>query len=272
MMKKKSISLLAAIVIFSFLPNPMSGLSAQDTSAADQEDEGFVYYYSVFSKFKPGKTKQAREFIYERFWSVDKVIGRKPLAFELLTGPWDHLVFFRLEGGLADAEIANTTQLKKWRAQFEKQEGGAEKADLAQKTFDTMVDETVTGIFKVPEQDVEMLEASYSFSANTKYFRTIITNCKPGKTEAATKLLLEDFRPARKATGRLAAAFFSVAGIYDHVIFMEIDPSELQSITMDQSDRDWIEAMGGEEKFGETQAKYFDLTRRIVREAAMARW
>lgn len=49
-----------------------------------------------------------------------------------LTGPWDHMVFFRLEGGLADAEIANTSQMEKWNTEFQIQEGGPEKSQLAQ--------------------------------------------------------------------------------------------------------------------------------------------
>ncbi len=256
----------------SFIASTNSNVLAEQKSPADQLDGDYVYYYSVFSKFKPGKAKDAREFIYNRFWSVDKKIGRKPLAFDPLTGPWDHMVFFRLEGGLADAEIESTAQMEKWKTEFQIQEGGPDKSQLAQDSFDAMVDESVTGIFKMPAKNAAVLESKYSYLSEKKYFRVILSNCKPGKAAVATELLLGDFLPGLESTGRLIAPFFCVAGIYDHVAFLEIDPSGLENIESDKSDLAWMEAMGGEEKATETQSKYSELARTIRREVAVARW
>ena len=166
------------------------------------------------------------------------------------------MVFFRLEGGLADAEIANTSQMEKWNTDFQIQEGGPEKSQLAQASFDALVDESVTGIFKIPAKNAEVLESKYSFLYGKKSFRLILSNCEPGKAPAATNLLLDEFLPALQSTGRLIASFFCVAGIYDHVAFLEIDPSDFEHIEADKNDLAWIQAIGGEEKATETQSQY----------------
>ena len=270
---QRLIKLILSVFVFQSLVASTNSMAlAEEKSTADQSDVDFVHYYAVFSKFKPGKAKEAREFIYTRFWSVDEKIGRKPLAFDPLTGPWDHMVFFRLEGGLADAEIANTSQMKKWNAEFQIQEGGPEESQLAQASFDALVDESVTGIFKIPAKHAGILESEYSFLADKKYFRLILSNCKPGSAPVATELLLDEFLPALESTGRMIAPFFCVAGIYDHVAFLEIDPSDLEHIETDKNDLAWIQAIGGEEKATETQSKYSELARKIRREVAVARW
>ena len=246
-------------------------LFAQDAKEGAKMDQ-FAYFYATFSKFKPGKVEEGRDFIYKHFWTVDKVIGRKPLAFDFLTGPWDHVVFFRLEGGLADAEIAKTAQVKKWQAEFQKQEGGLEKATKAQAKFDAMVDNSISGLFKIPLEDVEQLEASYSFLSGEKYFRVMLANHKPGTNPAASALLLNEFRPARKATGRLVAPFFAIAGSYDVIAFFEIDSSDVQNIVSDVRDLALAKELGGDEKMAEMRSKYADYLRHVSREVAIARW
>jgi hypothetical protein len=270
-MNKKIMKILASVLLFSMTHHCSESLFAQDAKDAASAEK-FVYYYATFSKFKPGKIEEGRDFIYNHFWTVDKAIGRKPLAFDFLTGPWDHLVFFRLEGGLADAEIGKTAQVKKWQAEFEKQEGGLEKATEAQAGFDAMVDKSISGLFKIPLEDVEQLEASYSFLSEEKYFRVIMGNHKPGKNPAAQALLLNEFRPARKATGRLVAPFFTVAGSYDVIAFFEIDPSGVDNIVSDSKDLALAEEMGGDEKMKEMSSKYADYLRNLSREVAVARW
>ena len=270
-MRENIKKLLAFVLLLSILNCNPPSLKAQDKAEASSNTQ-FVYYYAEFNKFKPGKVEDGRSFIYEHFWTVDKVIGRKPLAFDFLTGPWDHVVFFRLEGGLADAEIENTEQMKKWQAEFQKQEGGLEKATKAQAGFYAMVDKTMSGLFKIPLEDVDQLEASYSFLSQEKSFRVVFANHKPGANPAASELLLNDFRPARKVTGRLVAPFFSVAGSYDLIAFFEIDSSALENIASDKQDLALAEEMGGDEKMAEAQSNYAAYLREVTREVAVARW
>ena len=67
---------------------------------------------------------------------------------------------------------------------------------------------------------------------------------------------MNKFRPARKTTGRIVATFFSVAGGYDHIAFIELASTEVASITTDSKDLEWIKAIGGAEKASENQSTY----------------
>lgn len=238
--------------------------------AKDSEDD--VYYYGSFTRFQPGKEDEARSFIYQHFWTVDKVIGRKPIPFDFVTGPWDHVVFFRLENGLADAEIEKTAMLQQWKQQFEKQEGGSEEAAKAQANFDAMVDQTVSGLFKIPSDDVEVIENAYSWNAKESYFRVQFVNYKAGKKPAATDLIMKYFRPARQKIDRVVVPLFSVAGPYDQIVFIQIEPSSLESITADSQDAAWIQAMGGEEKAAKARSLYNGFVQQDLREIAIGRW
>ena len=265
-------TLIIVAALSSWFFNGSTIATAAEDANSEASSDDYVYYYGAFNRFKPGKEQEAREFIYDHFWTVDKVIGRKPIAFDFVTGPWHHIVFFRLENGIADAEFANTPQVQKWLKQFEKQEGSPEAAAKSQAHFDAMIDESTSGVFKIPAAEVEAIETAYSFKSKKNFFRVVFANYKEGKQPAATKVIMEQFRPARLKTGRMVVPLFSVAGPYDHIVFVHVDPSNLNNISADSQDADWVEAMGGPEKTAKAQNTYSDYLRRVVREVAVSSW
>ena len=265
-------TLIIVTALSSWFFNGSTIATAAEDANAEASSDDYVYYYGAFNRFKPGKEQEARKFIYDHFWTVDKVIERKPIAFDFVTGPWHHIVFFRLENGIADAEFANTAQVQKWLKQFEKQEGGTEAAAKSQAHFDAMIDESTSGVFKIPAADVEAIESAYSFKSKKNFFRVVFADYKEGKQPAATKIIMEQFRPARLKTGRMVVPLFSVAGPYDHIVFVHVDPSNLNNISADSQDADWVEAMGGPEKTAKAQSTYSDYLRRVVREVAVSSW
>ncbi|MDG2385076.1 MAG: hypothetical protein P8N76_25620 [Pirellulaceae bacterium] len=267
----KCMLILVAVLSSWFFDGSTIATTAEDANPEANSDD-HVYYYGAFNRFKPGKESEAREFIYDHFWTVDKVIERKPIAFDFVTGPWHHIVFFRLENGLADAEFTNTAQVPKWLKQFEKQEGGSEAAAKSQAHFDAMIDETVSGVFKIPSDDVEAIENAYSYNSKKNFFRVVFANYKASKEPAATKMIMEQLRTARLKTGRLVVPLFSVAGPYDHIVFVHLDPSSLDNIIADSQDADWVKAMGGAEKTAKAQSIYSDYLQQVVREIAVGSW
>src|SRR5215470_14840351 len=56
--------------------------------------EDLQAYLVLYAKFKPGKTPEALKIIHEHFWPVDRKVGRKAIPFDLVTGEWDHVVYF----------------------------------------------------------------------------------------------------------------------------------------------------------------------------------
>ena len=148
---KSILTVLFALSLASFLT-----LHADDSakSRAKTAEPQFVYFKGSFAKFHPGKREEALNLIYSRFWTVDQVVGRKPIHFDCLTGEWDHMVFFRLHGGLAEMELKKAAMQAKWDQQLEKQEGGPEKVKALHDYHNSLVMKRGEGLFKVPATDV----------------------------------------------------------------------------------------------------------------------
>jgi len=97
--------------------------------AADVEQT----YLVLYAKFKPGKAPEALKIIHEHFWPVDKRVGRKAIPFDLMTGEWDHVVYFPYDM----ARMDTIPSAAEWWKALAEQEGGAEQA---QKLFQSFVD------------------------------------------------------------------------------------------------------------------------------------
>lgn len=126
--------LLAAVFLASSAI-PSLGQSAQ----SGKPIEGVTWYTVSYTKFKSGMAEEARKIIYEHFWPVDKEIGRQVIPFDYVTGEWDHVVYFRMEGGPGELAFEETPLGKRWQDTFVRREGGKDKADALNKRFGEMV-------------------------------------------------------------------------------------------------------------------------------------
>ena len=108
--------------------------------------ERVAWYTVSFMKFKPGMVDEARKIIYEHFWPVDREIGREVIAFDMVTGDWDHVVFFPMPGGPSELGFQSTAWDTKWNEAYIRREGGKEKAEALQKKFGEMVLQSKTDI------------------------------------------------------------------------------------------------------------------------------
>ncbi len=126
--------LLAAL----FLASATTPVFAQGAQPGTQI-EGVTWYIVSYSKFKPGTADEARKIIYEHFWPVDKEIGREVIPFDVVTGEWDHVVYFPMAGGPAELAFRETALGRRWQEAFARREGGKDKADALEKRFGEMV-------------------------------------------------------------------------------------------------------------------------------------
>lgn len=123
--------------------------TAQSQAAPTGKPIERVAWYTVsFTKFKPGMADEARKIIYEHFWPVDREIGRDVIPFDMVTGDWDHVVFFPMPGGPSELGLQSTAWETKWNEAFIRREGGKEKAEALQKRFGDMVLQSKTDIVR----------------------------------------------------------------------------------------------------------------------------
>jgi hypothetical protein len=121
-----------------FLSASAGSARGQGAPAAAQI-EGVTWYRVSYAKFKPEMVEAARRIIYEHFWPVDREIGREVLAFDQVTGDWDHVVYFPMPGGPAELAFRETALGKRWQETLARREGGNEKAAALQKQFAEML-------------------------------------------------------------------------------------------------------------------------------------
>lgn len=210
------------IVLFALSLTSFSTLHADDPAKAGTKktaEPQFVYFEGFFLKFYPGKREEALDLIPSRFATVDRIVGRKPIAFDFVTGEWDHVVFLRLHGGLADKELEKTEMQAKWERQLEKQEGGPKKVKILQDYSSSLVMKRGSGLFKVPAADVGFFDDYYNKGGKLTYLRVHFTKYKSGKKEEAIDFIMENFRPVRLAIERPAIPMVSVSGGWDRIMF-----------------------------------------------------
>ena len=249
-------------------PNPAKG-------EAKTTEPKFVYFKGSFTKYHHGKREEALDLIYSRFWTVDQVVGRKPIPFDCLTGEWDHMVFFRLHGGLADLEKEKDAMQVKWDQQLEKQEGSPEKAKALHDYHESLVMKKGDGLFKVLAADVDFPDHYYNKGGKPTYYRVTFVKYKSGNKEEANKYIMNNFRPVRLAIGRSVIPMFSVAGGWDNIVFVAM-PSDLADFESDSPSEAWEEEFakqqGGRDKAAEANGYFRGLVEDTVTEITKARW
>jgi hypothetical protein len=129
--KLKTILFLAVSISFQFV----NTAEAQEAKKLEN-----VKWYSVsFVKFKTGTAEEARKIIHEHFMPVDKVIGREIFNVDFVTGDWDHIVAFHIDGPGELTWERSPTGTKWWSA-FVKRMGSEKSAEaLYQKYNDTII-------------------------------------------------------------------------------------------------------------------------------------
>ena len=250
-------------------PNPAKG-------EAKTTEPKFVYFKGSFVKFHPGKREEAFDLIYSRFWTVDQVVGRKPIPFDCLTGEWDHMVFFHLHGGLAEMELKKAEMQAKWDRQLEKQEGGPEKAKALHDYHDSLVMKRGGGLFKVPADVVNFADDYFNKGGKASYHSVSFIKFKPGKKEQATEFALKNFLPVSRTVVSSVIPMISIAGGWDHIVFKKmpngiVDP-ESNNISKPWSE-EFIKQQGSEEKAAQAM-KFWNnnLLQEKVTEIAKALW
>ena len=269
---KSILTILFALSLASFPTLHADDSTKNGTKIAEPQ---FVYFKGSFTKFHHGKREEALDLIYSRFWTVDQVVGRKPIPFDCLTGEWDHMVFFRLHGGLADIEKEKDAMQVKWDQQLEKQEGSPEKAKALHDYHASLIMKKGDGLFKVPAADVDFPDHYYNKGGKPTYYRVTFVKYKSGKKEEANKYIMNNFRPVRLAIGRSVIPLFSVAGGWDNIVFVAM-PSDLEDFESDSPSEAWEEEFakqqGGRDKAAEANGYFRGLVEDTVTEITKARW
>jgi hypothetical protein len=121
---KRLSSVIALSAIAWLAPDP---LAAQAGPAGAQP--ALTWYRAQYARFKPGMAEEARRIIYDHFWPVDREIGRQVIAFDFMTGEWDHVVYIPLAGGPADLAVAVAASDQRWQEALARREGGQAKAN-----------------------------------------------------------------------------------------------------------------------------------------------
>jgi hypothetical protein len=269
---KSILTVLFALSLASFLTLHADDSAKSGTKTAEPQ---FVYFKGSFTKYHHGKREEALDLIHSRFWAVDQVVGRKPIPFDFLTGQWDHMVFFRLHGGLADVELEKDAMQAKWDQQLEKQEGGPEKAKALHDYHESLVMKRGGGLFKVPAADVDFSDQYYNKGGKPTYYRVNFSKYKSGKKEQAIDFIMDNFRPVRLAIGGSVIPMFSVAGGWDHIVFFPM-PGGLGDFESDSLSDAWEEEFakrqGGRDKAAEATKFYTGLVKESITGIAKARW
>jgi len=266
------LSVVLTLALFSALPANSEAAPLGKTDA----DNKLVYYEGQFVKFYPGKRKEALSLIYDKFWSVDRAIGRKAIPFDLVTGEWDHIVFFRLHGGLADMELEKAEMRVKWSEQLEKQEGGPEKSKQLLDYVESLIMKRGGGLFKVPASVVDFDEDYFNEKGKPSYHTVSFIKFKSGKKAQATELALKNFLPVSRSVVSSVIPMISIAGRWDHIVFKKmpngIEDPESESISKPWSE-EFIKQQGSEEKAAQAM-KFWNnnLLQEKVTEIAKALW
>ncbi len=269
---KSILTVLFALSLASFPTLHADDSTKNGTKTAEPQ---FVYFKGSFTKFHHGKREEALDLIYSRFWTVDQVVGRKPIPFDCLTGEWDHIVFFRLHGGLADLEKEKDAMQVKWDQQLEKQEGSPEKAKALHDYHESLVMKKGDGLFKVLAADVDFPDHYYNKGGKPTYYRVTFVKYKSGKKEEANKYIMNNFRPVRLAIGRSVIPMFSVSDRWDHIVFFPMYGG-LRDLETDSLSEAWQEEFskrqGGRDKAAKAMNFYTGLVQESTTEITKARW
>lgn len=130
-MKKPVLIILIALLIPTFL------LAQEEQKPKKYENP--EWYRVVHVKFHTGKMGEATKIIKDHYRPVAEKIGINPVTYDLISGEWDRVTFFKLDGGISAYEWETSPQGIAWNNEFTKQAGGQEKADEIRKQYQSCI-------------------------------------------------------------------------------------------------------------------------------------
>lgn len=93
----------------------------------------------VLVNYKPGKVGDAKEII-KKYQSAGAKAGTPgPEQYWFVTGSYDMMIIWTLEGGPSDLEWQSTSNGIKWRKALVEQEGSEEAADKLQDKYSSLI-------------------------------------------------------------------------------------------------------------------------------------
>ncbi len=132
MKKYTIIGLLVIAFVFISLPN----LTAQELPKATKYTD-VTWYTVTYYKFKPGMADDALKLVYEYFVPAGKAAGFKVIHFDVAVGEWDHVAFFRQDGGPEDLGWEVSPIYEKFVQILVKQQGIEKFREL--ESFESMI-------------------------------------------------------------------------------------------------------------------------------------
>lgn len=92
---------LVVLMVIVFVSFSLPAVTGQELPKATKYND--VTWYSVtYYKFQPGKASDALKLIYDYLVPAGKAAGYQVIHFDVSVGDWDHIAFFRMDGGPGD--------------------------------------------------------------------------------------------------------------------------------------------------------------------------
>jgi hypothetical protein len=131
-MKKPVLIILFALLIPTFL------LAQEEQKPKKYENP--EWNRVVYVKYHTGKKGEATKIIKNHYRPVGEKLGREqPTTYELISGEWDRVTFFKLAEGMSGYEWQTSPRGIEWNKEFTKQAGGEEKTKEIDKQFQNCI-------------------------------------------------------------------------------------------------------------------------------------
>jgi hypothetical protein len=121
-----------------------ASVAAQEVKPARADD--VTFHWVELTKFRPGKNEQASDLARKHFDPVDKEIGTEVISVHLLTGEWDRIEVFKMQGGAADLGWRVSPDVAKFMNVLARREGGMQAAQKLLDEYDSLVAKKVVSI------------------------------------------------------------------------------------------------------------------------------
>ena len=118
--------------------------AAQEVKSARADD--VTFHWVEFTKFHPGKNDRASDLSRKHFDPVDEEIGTQIISVHLLTGDWDRIEVFKMQGGAADLGWRVSPDVAKFMNVLARREGGMAAAQKLLDEYDSLVARKVVSI------------------------------------------------------------------------------------------------------------------------------
>ncbi len=130
-----AIALATATLAFAHQP-----VAAQEYQALKRDADS--YHQVAYFKYKNGSKERAAE-LAEIFKEADVAAGLDPVIdIWMLSGEWDHVAIFTLDGGPAELSFEVSANNAKFRDALAKMVGGTEQAEALIAEFESIIEKS----------------------------------------------------------------------------------------------------------------------------------